>query len=84
MRRAQPRFIELQWVLAEVATLSQLVRAPRPDEARVLQQLDRVLDLERQTKRTQVEMLLRIKNSLTDAQREMLSQMTKRQLRLRR
>ena len=73
MQRAQPRFIELQWQLqAEMEALSELAHAERPDEARVLQQLDRVLDLERQTKRTQIEMLLRIKSTLTEAQQEQL------------
>ena len=73
MQRAQPRFIELQWQLqSEMETLAELAQAERPDEARVLQQLDRVLELERQTKRTQIEMLLRIKTTLTQAQQEQL------------
>lgn len=73
MQRAQPRFIELQWQLqAEMEALSELAQAERPEEARVLQQLDRVLELERQTKRTQIEMLLRIKSTLTEAQQEQL------------
>jgi Spy/CpxP family protein refolding chaperone len=72
----QPRFIEAQWQLeVETAALAELVRGQRVDEARVLQQIDRVLDLERQIKRSQIELLVRIKNQLTPEQQQQLGRL---------
>jgi len=74
--RAQQRFVELQWQLqSESETLKQRMQGARVDEARLLQQLDRVLDLERQVKRTQIELQVRIKNTLTEAQQQQLRQL---------
>jgi Spy/CpxP family protein refolding chaperone len=73
---AQPRFIEAQWQLEpETALLAELVRAERVDETRVLQQVDRVLELERQVKRLQLELLVRIKNQLTAEQQRQLTRL---------
>jgi Spy/CpxP family protein refolding chaperone len=73
---AQPRFIEAQWQLEpETTLLAELVRAERVDEARVLQQIDRVLELERQVKRQQIELLVRIKNQLTVEQQRQLTRL---------
>jgi Spy/CpxP family protein refolding chaperone len=71
--RAQQRFVEGQWQMqAESEALRQLLQGARVDEAKLLQQLDRVLDLERQIKRTQIELQVRIKNVLTEAQQQQL------------
>lgn len=76
VQATQPRFIEAQWQLeAETATLAQLVEGERVDEARVLQQIDRVLELERQIKRSQIELLVRIKNQLTPEQQQQLARL---------
>jgi hypothetical protein len=76
VQETQPRFIEAQWQLeAETAALAELVRGERVDEPRVLQQIDRVLDLERQIKRSQIELLVRIKNQLTSEQQQRLARL---------
>ena len=73
---AQPRFIEAQWQLEpETAALAELLRGPQVDEEAVLGQIDRVLDIERQIKRIQVEMLVRIKNQLTAEQQDQLARL---------
>ncbi len=56
----------------ETAALSNLSRKERVDGPAVLAQLDRVLELERQIKRTQLELLIRIKNQLTPDQQALL------------
>ena len=45
-----------------------LVKQPRVDEQQVLAQLERVLAAEREIKREQVTLLVRIKNKLTGEQ----------------
>jgi Spy/CpxP family protein refolding chaperone len=73
---AQPRFVEAQWSLEpETAALSTLLGGPQVDEQAVLAQIDRVLDIERQIKRIQVEMLVRIKNQLTAEQQSQLTRL---------
>jgi Spy/CpxP family protein refolding chaperone len=73
---AQPRFIEAQWQLQpETNALAELVRGDRVNEQQVLAQIDRVLDIERQIKRLQIEMLIRIKNQLTLEQQQQLARL---------
>jgi Spy/CpxP family protein refolding chaperone len=73
---AQPRFVEAQWQLQpETAALAELIRGDRVNEQQVLAQIDRVLDIERQIKRLQVEMLIRIKNQLTLEQQQQLARL---------
>ena len=48
------------------------------DEAAVLTQADKVLSLEREVKRTQLSLLIRIKNLLSDAQQDKLMELRKR------
>jgi Spy/CpxP family protein refolding chaperone len=73
---SQPRFIEAQWALQpETAALAELVRGDRVNEQQVLTQIDRVLDIERQIKRLQIEMLIRIKNQLTLEQQQQLARL---------
>ena len=73
---AQPRFIEAQWQLEpETAALAELLRGPRVDQQRVLQQIDRILDIERRIKRSQIELLVAIKNQLTEQQQGELARL---------
>jgi len=75
--KAQQRFVELQWQMQPASdSLRQLLTGSRIDEARLLQQLDQVLDLERQIKRTQIELQVRIVNTLTEAQQRQLRQLS--------
>jgi Spy/CpxP family protein refolding chaperone len=74
--QAQPRFVEAQWQLQpETTALAELVRGDRVNEQQVLAQIDRVLDIERQIKRLQIEMLIRIKNQLTLEQQQQLARL---------
>jgi Spy/CpxP family protein refolding chaperone len=71
---AQPRFVEAQWELEPANTaLAELLRGERVNEQAVLTQIDRVLDIERQIKHLQVELMVRIKNQLTAEQQTQLA-----------
>jgi Spy/CpxP family protein refolding chaperone len=52
--------------------VASLVKQPRVDEQQVLAQLEKVLALEREIKRAQVTLLVRIKNNLTPEQQAKL------------
>ena len=72
-RKAQSRFTELQWTLQdEMEKLQALVKSPRVDEAQTLAQLDKILDVERNIKRTQIGLMVRLKNKLTPEQQAQL------------
>src|SRR3981081_215599 len=69
IRQAQLKFTELQWKLQdEMEKLVTLVKQPRVDEQQVLAQLEKLLVAEREIKREQVTLLVRIKNKLTAEQ----------------
>ncbi len=73
IQKAQTRFTELQWQLQnEVETMVSLVKEQRADEQQVLDQLDRILNLEREIKRTHFTLIVRIKNRLTPEQQARL------------
>jgi hypothetical protein len=71
---AQKRVIAAQLkTSAEMATLQGLMDASPANEVRVLDQLDRVLGAERDAKREQLALMIRIKNLLTDQQQAALA-----------
>ena len=73
VQKAQVRFTELQWQLQnEMETMISLVKEPRADEPQVLAQLDKILGLEREIKRTHITLVVRIKNGLTPEQQARL------------
>jgi Spy/CpxP family protein refolding chaperone len=73
MTQAQTRFTELQWKLqSEVERLVSMVKESNADERQALAQLDNVLAAEREVKRTQIALLLRIKNHLRPEQQTKL------------
>ncbi len=75
IQKAQARFTELQWQLQrEVETMASELRQDRIDEQKILGQLDRVLGLEREVKRTHITLFIRIKNTLTPEQRVRLQE----------
>jgi Spy/CpxP family protein refolding chaperone len=74
IQQAQKRATDLQWQLQrEVETMSELVRHDTIDETRTIAQLDRVLAAEREIKRIQLTLVIRIKNRLTPDQRARLT-----------
>jgi len=73
IQNAQARFTEVQWQLQnEMETMASLVKQGRIDEQRTLTQLDKIVGLEREIKRTQLALLIRVKNSLTPEQQTKL------------
>lgn len=82
IQQAQNRFLEMQWQMqTESAKLVKLLNARPADEAVVLAQLEKVLGTEREVKRTQISLLIRIKNRLTDAQLARLAELRKKDAR---
>jgi Spy/CpxP family protein refolding chaperone len=76
VRRTQTEFIDRQWKISEEGEkLARLLQAPTVDEKNVLLQVDRILDYEREIKRLQVGLLVRIRNTLTAEQRTRLSEL---------
>jgi Spy/CpxP family protein refolding chaperone len=69
LRQAQQQFTDLQWKLQdEVEQMAKLVGQTTVDEKQVLAQLEKVLTAEREVKRRQIVLLVRIKNLLTAEQ----------------
>jgi hypothetical protein len=71
---AQASFVDTQFKLrSEMERLKALLGSTPTDESKVLEQIDRVLAMEREMKRAQLSLMIRIKNQLSDQQRAMLS-----------
>ncbi len=74
VQTAQGRFLDLQWDMqSEAGKLAQLLRTSRVDENAAIAQADRVLGMEREVKKAQLTLLVRIKNLLTPAQQDQLT-----------
>ena len=74
--RVQSKFFDLQWETKEAGeALAQMLQQTPIDEARVLEQADKVMALERDIKKIHLSMLIRIKNALTPQQIAQLTQM---------
>ena len=73
--KASTRFSELQWQMQdEIETMANLTKAPVIDEQRALAQLDKILSIERDVKRAQFTVSIRIKNKLTADQQAKLQE----------
>lgn len=76
IQAAQAKFLDAQWdVQAASQKMVRLLQARPIDEAAVLAQADKVMGLEREVKRTQLSLLIRIKNLLTEAQQARLTEL---------
>ncbi len=74
--KAQSRFTELQWQLQDaMETLVSQLKPDTVDEQQVLAQLDKVLNIEREIKHTQIGLMVRIKNKLTPEQQARLREL---------
>jgi Spy/CpxP family protein refolding chaperone len=79
IQKAQAKFVDMQWDLqSETEKLVVLLKARPANEAAVLAQVDKVLDRERAIKKTQMSLLLRIRNLLTDAQQSKLMELRRK------
>jgi len=76
IQKAQSRFLDLQWQLQSYTEqMIKLLRENSVDEAKVLMQADKVMNLEREIKKTHLSLLIRIKNRLTEQQQAKLLQL---------
>ena len=74
IQKAQSKFVDIQWRLQdETEKMAAMLRQRPIDESRVLAQADIVMNLEREIKKTQLALLIRIKNSLSEEQQAKLS-----------
>lgn len=74
--KAQGHFTELQWQLQDaMETLASLLKQDTVEEQKALGQLDQVLNFEREIKRAQMGLMVRIKNKLTPEQQARLHQL---------
>jgi|SRR5882762_2306742 len=79
IQKAQTKFLDMQWDMqSEAEKLVQLLKARPVDENAVLAQVDQVLNREREIKKTQISLLVRIKNLLTDAQQSKLMELRRK------
>jgi TonB-dependent SusC/RagA subfamily outer membrane receptor len=76
MKEAQGKFIDAQFKMSgEAETLQRLLQGTSVDESKVLDQVDRVLTIEREIKHVQLTLMMKIKNQLTAEQQTMLTVM---------
>jgi len=76
LEQLQGRVVRLQWELLDrVQQLTETMAAPRVQLDRALDQLNAVLDTERQIKQAHLEMLVRIKNLLRPEQQATLDRL---------
>jgi Spy/CpxP family protein refolding chaperone len=69
VQKAQSKFIDMQWDMKEeTEKMVRLLQQTPADEARILEQADKVMSLEREIKKTQLSLLIRIRNALTPEQ----------------
>jgi Spy/CpxP family protein refolding chaperone len=78
VQKAQSKFTDAQFeAQAEGEKMIRLLQERPVDEARVLAQVDRILAIEKEIKKTQIALLVRIKNVLTPAQQAKLAETPK-------
>ena len=74
-KKVQGKFLDTQFELqGESEKMVRLLQGGTVDEAKVLAQVDRILALEREIKKAQISLLVRIKNILTPAQQAKLAE----------
>jgi Spy/CpxP family protein refolding chaperone len=79
VHKVQSRFVDMQWQLSEDAEkMANLLRATPIDEAKVLEQADKVMAQEREVKKMQLSLLVRIKNLLKPEQIAKLQEIRRR------
>jgi Spy/CpxP family protein refolding chaperone len=75
MQEAQETFTKLTWSLQKEMEIFINLTSQNPvDEKKILEQLDKVLQQEEQVKKTQITLMVRIKNKLTAEQQARLKQ----------
>ncbi|MCB0644622.1 MAG: hypothetical protein KDC44_23420 [Phaeodactylibacter sp.] len=73
IQTAQAEFTKWQWELRSATDeLQEMIASQKVDESRTIQQLEKILELERNIKQIQMRLMIRIKNQLTRQQQEKL------------
>jgi hypothetical protein len=76
IEKTQGHVLQLQWQMqAATEQLAKSLEVPKIDEAKAISQADRLMGIERDVKRAHLEMLIRIRNLLTDSQRAKLTEL---------
>jgi hypothetical protein len=76
VKTAELKVVDVQFRLTAASEkLAKTLAAPVVDEAAVLEQIDQVLAMERDVKRAQITLLVRVKNQLSAAQQEKLDKL---------
>lgn len=76
IEQLQSRAVRMQWQLKEqVQQLRETLARPRVDQDRAIDQLNRVLETEKNIKQAHLEMLIRIKNVLRPEQQQRLARL---------
>ena len=78
VQKTQSKFLDLQFdIQAQMEKFKNVLQEKKVDEPKALGELDRVLALEKEIKRTQIGLLVRIKNMLTPAQQSKLEELSR-------
>ena len=78
VQKVQGKFLDLQFELqGESEKMVRLLQEKPVDEAKVLAEVDRILAIEKDIKKMQISLLVRIKNVLTPAQQAKLDELRK-------
>ncbi len=78
VQKVQARFLDKQFELqSESEKMVHFLQEKTVDETRVLSQVDRILALEKEIKKTQISLLVRIHNILTPQQQARLAEIQK-------
>lgn len=76
IEKAQSQILQLQWQMKAAAEqLGKALDVPKIDESKALAQADKMMNVEREVKRTHLGVLIRIRNLLTDSQRAKLAEL---------
>jgi Spy/CpxP family protein refolding chaperone len=76
VQKAQSKFFDLQWqAKEETDKMVKLLQQSPADEAKILEQADRIMALERDIKRTHLTLLVRLRNLLTPDQQAKLQRL---------
>ena len=79
IQQAQGKFMDTQWKLsAEGEKMGRLLQGTQVDETAVLDEVDRILNMEREIKKAQISLMVRIKNTLTAEQQKKLADIRNR------
>jgi TonB-dependent SusC/RagA subfamily outer membrane receptor len=76
IKDAQLKLVDLQFKMSqEVEKLQKLIQGVSVDQAKVLEQADHLLTLEREVKHAQLTLMIKIKNTLTEQQQTALAKL---------